>query len=509
MKAGNLRTYFPAMLAVALAAALGYTRTLGHDLVWDDVPLLRRIAEHFAARGMTGVLTAEFDFPTMPALGYYRPIVLLSLWVDSLLAPHFPGVYHFTNVVLHVAAALLTTRVVTRVAGSAPAGLVGGLLFALHPVHVESVAFVSGRTDILACVFSLASVLAWLGSRDLQARSTAAQMTGGAAAFTLALLSKEVSFLLPAILLGWDAVLPRRGENRGWWRRNRSWLAVWAACIVAVLLLRYLVIGVPLGRSGASPPGIGPPVLLVPAVLLFYLRLLCVPWPLSSYYTADALRFGAWVLFSLPLLALCLATARGRDGRTGILGLFWIVGFLVPVLGIVPIQGPVMAERYLYLPSVGYALVAGQALGRLLESHRLRLAAAGFTGLILLLFGVATVSQVGIWKDELTLFTDATRTAPRYAGGHYNLGNVLRRAGRYEEALQAYERAVRLDPNFPDALNNYGCALLTLGRFREAVAPYRAALRLSPNREDIRSNLNMALQMTGEPGIKTQGHRPP
>lgn len=494
-------------LLVAAVAFLAYARTIGFDLVWDDPLLLEAIREKFQQGGLYRLLTAEFEFRSAMSLGFYRPAALLSLWLDMVVGAGRPWLFHLTNTLLHAAAALLASRLIARVTGSGRAALLGGLLFAVHPVHTESVAFVSGRTDLLACVFSLASALAWLRSRDRDAAHPNRDLAVGLAAFVAAVLAKEVALLLPVVLVGWDAVAAGAAVPAGWWRRNRAWLIGWTASLAAVIAFRLLVAGVAFGKTDAGAGGPGMSATLTPAVFLTYLRLLVVPWPLSAFYLPADLSLGAPAAAGVLLTGLWFAAAQEKDRRVGLLALLWIVGFLAPVLGFVPFAGAVMAERYLYLPSVGFALMAGFALDRLWDFRRWRPLAVSLTVALLALFTVGTVARSAIWRDALTLYADIVRTSPAYAGGYFNLGNAYQRLGRHTDAGKSYQRALQLRPDDPLSLNNLASALCALGRDREALPLYREAVRLKSDYVDARLNLGKTAFKLGDREAALESYR--
>jgi tetratricopeptide (TPR) repeat protein len=494
-------------LLLGLAAFLAYARTLGFDLVWDDPLLLQAIREKLQAGGVPRLLTAEFEFRSALALGFYRPLSLLSLWLDLLAGAGRPWVFHATNVLLHMAATLLTARLVARVAGSARAGFLGGLVFALHPIHSESVAFVSGRTDLLAGVFSLVAALAWLRNREHDAAHPTRDLAIGLAAFAAATLAKEVAFLLPAVLISWDAIVAGAQARVGWWRRNRPWLLGWSAVLVGVVALRFLVAGVGFGKVAATVGGPGVSSGIGPALSLTYLRLLALPWPLSAYYLPSDVGVGALTLLGALIAALWVVAAQQQGRRVGALGLLWVAGFLVPVLGFVPFTGAVLAERYLYLPSVGFALMAGSALQWLWDSRPWRPLAVSLSLSLLALFALGTVVRTAVWSNALTLYADIVKTSPSYAAGHYNLGNAYQRLGRYTDAGKSYQRALQLRPGDPPSLNNLASVLRALGRDREALPLYREAVRLQPDYVDAQLNLGKTALALGDRVTAERAHR--
>lgn len=483
-----------AVLLVALVAAGIFAPTLSHRLVWDDGLLLEHIDDRIRAGGLGALLSSEFRIGILgEPTGYYRPVVLASLWADAKLATALPVSFHLTNILLHAGVCALLLLLLETVTASLPAALAGALLFAVHPVHTEAVAFVSGRTDLWAALFALLAALVWAGERYGSRPPSPARRMAAHLGFLLGALSKEVVLLLPGILMVWDLLLPPPGQaGRGWWRRNASWLAGWALAGGLVLFLRWIN-GIAMGVGDAASAPVGHL-----ETWLTYLRLLVFPWPLVTYYTSVHVEATALALAAAAgFLALCLLRAGRGSGRIGLLALLWTLAWLVPVSGLVPIRSAVVAERYLYLPSVGLALAVAGSLRPVLASPRWRPAVAAIVLPLLFLFGLGTLEQSRVWSDDLTLFSTMVRTSPAAPVAHNNLGRELGRLGRTAESAEAYRRAVALRPDNAMSRYNLGNAYLRLGRDADAVEAYREAVRLSPSHFRAHFNLGYAHNRLG------------
>ncbi len=493
-----------AALLVFLAAALLFARTLSFDLVWDDPLLLERVRSAVAQGGLPGLLRAEFRLGESEAMGYYRPVVLVSLWLDA----HLPGPpafgHHLTNVLLHALNAVLVYLLLGRVFTTRTAALVGGLVFAAHPVHVESVAFVSGRTDLWATLFALLAALCWHHDRPPSSRRLPLRLCG-AFALCLAALAKEVALLLPLVLLAWHAAeLPRRQEDSPSRPPLAVWLVLWGLAAGAVVLVRRFA-GVPWG-IGETGRLLDPSALTVGAALLdlerltTYYRLLVLPWPLNAFYTGDQVAFTPLSLAATALfLGGCLALAVGGRGRPGLKAFAWTLGFLLPVLGLVPISGAVIAERFLYLPSIGLSVLAAAAAERLPRGRTPQCAGTGAFLLLIALLGMATFSRSGVWRDRLSLYSDLVRTTPRYPSAYYNLGNAYSDLGRHREAAATYRQALLLNPRDAEAAIWLGVAHQELGELSEAIVAYRRAVEISPRLSRAHLLLGNALALAGDP----------
>ncbi len=465
---------------VALAAALVYAGALGHALVWDDANVLAGV-RGAAARGAGALLGAEFLADT----GYHRPVVLLSLRIDDLLGGGAAFAFHLTNVLLHAAASVLTLLLLRAWLRGAAAALAGALVFAVHPAHVESVAFVSGRTDLWIATLGLAAALAWTRWRRGERRA------GPAAAllFMLALFAKESAYLLPAALLAISALLPDDVRDpRPWWRRQAGWLGAAALTMAVAAALRVGVAGIGFGEGAATAGSrLGADLATrlghLPALLAWYLRLLLAPWPLNAYWSVQHLSPGAitWVAAILALGVVALARRRGAAG------LAWTLVFLLPVLGFAPLQGAPFAERFLYLPSFGWCLVIGALHARVADAGRRGFAAGAATALVLVL-AAATLARVPVWRDDATLFTDIARRSPGEYVVQHDLGAALHRAGDASGSLAAYRRAVALAPTHEPSLRALGVAEGAAGNLEASYALLERAVAADPRRPEAHCN---------------------
>lgn len=484
---------------VALAAALVYTGTLGHALVWDDANVLAGVREA-AARGAGALLGAEFLADT----GYHRPVVLLSLRLDDLLGGGAAFTFHLTNVLLHVAASVLTLLLLRAWLRGAAVALVGALVFAVHPAHVESVAFVSGRTDLWLAVLGLAATLAWTRWRRGERRAGPAAVL----LFLLSLFAKESAYLLPAALLAVSALLPQDvPDPRPWWRRQAGWLGVAVVTMAVAAALRVGVAGVGFGEGAATAGSrLGADLATrlghLPALAAWYLRLLLIPWPLNAYWSAQHLDPGIMTWAAAVAAVGVVALAR----RRGAAGLAWTFVFLLPVLGFAPLQGAPFAERFLYLPSFGWCLIVGALFARTADAGRHRLAAGAATALVLVL-AAATLARVPVWRDDATLFTDMARRSPKEDIVQHNLGAALHRAGDTAGSMAAYRRAVAMAPNHEPSLRALGVAEGAAGNFEVSFDLLRRAVAADPRRPESHYNYAVIANQLGRAELAETHYR--
>jgi tetratricopeptide (TPR) repeat protein len=452
--------------------------------------------------------------------------------------------FHLTNVALHAANSALVAALAWAFTSSAPAALLSGLFFAVHPVHVESVAFVSARSDLWAGLFSLTSALLWWRVRSGRAARPKLEAAASAGALTLGALSKEIAFALPPLLLAWQALRGASWQPAGWLRQWR-WLLLWAGALGAALLLRHAAgIGFGLAWDAAGHSHLAPvlrqPLLMV-GLWVTYFRLLVVPWPLRVFYTPSQLQVSALSLAGAAALVLLCAAVAGRSHRrAGLFSLAWIVFLLLPVAGLVPLRGAsLVAERFAYLPSAGAAVAFGAAAAA--GARRFGAWAVSAAATALMVFFALAFHRCAAWRDNLALFSDAAQASPQAAVAHNNLGVELSLRGRGDEAIGSYRTAISLAPDYGDPYANLGLELLRAGAFAPAVAAleraaelrpwdaaafvnlaraldalglwdrarsaYHAALRVDPRRSDALAALVVSYQRAGDRGAALQQFR--
>ncbi len=495
----------PLVLAglLVLLTAITYVGTLSYEFVWDDNwlivnnPLLREWSR------LPALLVSDF-WNGEPALerSYYRPLVSLSYFLEYRLWGLHPAGYHLTNVLLHLACTLLLFAVARRLFPDVLVAFVAALIFAVHPIHSESVAFISGRTDLLASVFSLLSVLLYLDGRGREGGRRVWSGTASVIAFALALLSKEVAAVLPLVLLLYE-LLP--GRDRGSRIRLLARHLPFWAVLAGYLVLRTAVLGAPLARD-LELQAAGERAFLGVRAMAGYLRLMVLPHPLSAQHmlAPTGLRDPA-LLLSLAAVAgalAALAFAVRRTPRHAFCGL-WVFVTLLPVSNVIPIAGTSMAERFAYLPSAGFSMLAAAGIARALRWASLgrapvRTAVFGGLGVVLVAGMSLTMLRNEDWKNEFRLFSRTAEDAPASPRARTNLGYVHLRRGELGAAIDQFERSLALDPDRPDTLIGLGVAYSVEGRHRDAQRYGERALALDPRNPTVQGNLASIYANAGE-----------
>ncbi len=522
-------------VAVFVVPLLLFAPTLGHDFVWDDRSILLPNPALGDWSRLGELLTSDFfrESQEQGPFDYWRPLVVLTHMVERSLFGGRPAGYHAVNVVLHATASMLVFLLGLGTLGRPAPALAGGLLFAVHPVHVEVVAWVSGRSDLLLGLFLALALLGdWLAGRSGHRRWQAVALAG----FAAALASKESAAVFPALVAA-RAALAGPVSQRPRQKAARALGAALPALGVlgAFLLVRYGLLDVVPPQGAAAEPADRLALFWTWwSALWLYARLLVWPAGLSIAHDLPlAGDPGSWTVAAG--LCVCAAAIWGvvRLRRTvpgasfGLVVLLATLAplshFLVPITSHVEATFPV-AERFLYAPSIGFCLVAGwllmEALPRALTVARGalrppgglpgRLVPAAFLGLALVAAAGTSALRARDWRDEATLFAATLRSSPDSAMARLNHAAALMELARGEtdgearralllRALADLQRAVALAPANYRGHYDLGNLHQALGRPAAAESSFREALRLRPELFQAMVNLGGLLAQTGRP----------
>lgn len=503
------RGHMLAFLLLLVVCFSAFANTLENPFISDDKSY---IAENHLVRSETDVraIFSSTYPPFSQSQGLYRPLTTLSYrlnasWVGGLR----PYGFHYVNIFLHVVASFLVYLLLRELVGRALVAVAGGLVFAVHPVHTEAVSWIVGRAEILAALFALASLLA--GLRAVRSGSTvrfAGLSLVSAGLFGLGVFSKETAAVAPLLF----PLLLRPGTQHSPVSTKRlaflyGGFSVFAAGYLAA---RWFVLG-SLGMAGGYQAFYGMDgwvrLYTMATVFPLYLKLLVFPYPLSIDHAVpfrttlgDPWVLGGMVLCAMYLAAIGLA-ARRKDMRL-LAGLAWIPAALLPVLNIIPV-GAVMAERFLYLPSVGIVMIGALALARLLPASAgrpdlaRRTVVAALVSLIVGVFSVMTFQRNADWSDPERFWGTTAARFPESPWARAALCDVLRERGDYEGAIAQCRKAVELRPDLASGHVGLGAAYVMANRLAEAEDALKKAILLNYKHPKAHYNLAVALAKTG------------
>ena len=480
-----------ALVALGLLVVVCYLPAmLWGGFVWDDSILL----DAKPVQDVSGLWQIWFSPSAIEGEGHYWPLVYTTFWLEHKLWGFDPTGYHIVNVLLHLANTLLLCHLMRRLA--VPGAWVVAAVFAVHPLHVESVAWVIERKDVLSGLFYLASALVWMRFVEQSRRGW---YVCSLVLYAAGLLSKSIVITLPVALLLWH-----------WWQQGR---------VTSADLLRLVPFGVvglitTVGdlsfyqsrEALALGYSLTERVLIAAHALWFYAGKLLWPSELAVVYprwdirVADPLAWG--YVIAAAALALTLWCFRHQVGRGPLAGVLFFVVTLSPVLGFVDygyMQFALVADRFQYLAGIGVmAVVIGAVtygVRRLPDWWQKGAWVVASVAVVVL--GLLTWRQASIWRDDETLNRHIIAHNPQARDAHLNLGDALYKQGRYKEALEATRIAVERRPEHFQAHFNLGATLDALGRFEEAETHLRCAITLSPQDVDAYLNLSKALYEQG------------
>lgn len=477
--------------AVGAVAVAVYANSLANGFVWDDPIIVERQLAVF--RSLGDVLITPRGIPQYSP-DYYRPTTTVSYLLDSRLGGDDPLAFHASVVLAHalvsILVALLCRSMLPLTAAAERAAVAAGLLFAVHPLHTESVAWAAGRSDVLATGFAVAVLLSLRGARPGPLRVA----VSGLCAFA-ALGAKEVAVALYPLLFLRDAIA---GDLRGMRRAVVRYAGVGAA-LIAYLVLRRITIGDVIGEQ----PGEQSILASLPVAMWAmggYIRMLLWPWPLNALI--DDVPRGFASLLGLAALAGALAWSLvcwRRGDRAWAFATTWIIVAIAPSLTILwKIPEVPMAERYAYLPSVGLALWFALLLLRGgLTATPVR--SLSVVPLLLVAAGAVWVRNP-VWRDDVTLWTDTAAKTSVSGMAWRSLGSAYLRAGRYEEAEPLLRRALDFANTSTGAqgiYSNLGTIEMSRRQFAAARTLYERALMHGAEGPDVIFNLGLSIFYAG------------
>ena len=487
---------FVAGAVIAIATLVVYAPVWHHDFIAldDDVYVTdnRHVQAGLTADGIVWAFTTAHS-------SFWQPLTWLSHMTDCQLFGMNAGAHHLTNVALHVANVLLLLGALHGLTGTIWRSALTAAVFALHPLHVESVAWVAERKDVLSTTAAFAAL--WAYSAYVK-RPGRIRLAWPMLAFAVGLLAKPMIVTLPAVLLLLD-----------WWPLDRLRTATPVALVAEKLPFFVLALGVSIltvvvaARTGAvvslAHLSIG---MRVQSALVSYVRYLgkafwparlAVFYPLPKVWPVEAV-VGAGLLFA-SITAAVVFTRRGYPYLA--VGWLWFIATFAPVIGLFQSGRQAMADRFTYVPLIGLTIAVLWGAESLLHSRptALRAATAAMIFVIAAL-GIASRRQVETWHDSVTLFTHALAVTTDNAVAHNNLGYVLVRQGKTEEAVAHFRAALAIDPGESDALYNLGDVLLRSDRVDDAVAHFSGVVAGRPGDPVAHHDLGKALAKRGDIG---------
>ncbi len=424
----------------------------------------------------------------------WHPFTMLSHLLDCSFFGLFAGGHHLTNILLHSLNAILLWRLFQRLTNQFWPSLVIAALFAWHPLNVESVAWVAERKNVLSTTFFMLALGAYSRFAEPAAAKRTFYYTFALLFFALGLMAKSMLVTLPFVLLLLD-------YWKQWpisWRTSLLEKLPFFALSLADCVITYLVQNQAGGVKSLASVPLEFRLLNAPIAYLNYLAKAFWPTKLCAFYPfPETLPVFNGIISALILLVISLVVWRFRkDFRWLMVGWFWFLGMLVPVIGLVQVGGQALADRYFYLPGIGLFLIvtnsANELFSRPPKLQKIFYLGAAF-GLAILLW--LSAAQIFAWQNSVNLFQKVVAVNPANATAHNLLGHAFSNAGQSTEAIEAYRRAVQIHPDVAAAQNDLGCELILAGKFSEAETALRPVILEMPKNETLHNTYGVALML--------------
>ena len=503
--------WFPlALVLIGAVTVAVYWPVLQNDFIDfdDDVYVTINTA---VRQGLTlkGII---WSFTTFHVANWH-PLTWMSHMLDIELFNLNPAGHHATSLLLHTLNSLLLCTVLYRMTGFIGRSMFVALLFAIHPLHVESVAWIAERKDVLSTLFWLLTVWAYIGYARKPARKRYLPV---AVFFALGLMAKQMLVTLPLTLLLLDfwplkrIGLQQDGNNSG--QKSIKQLLVEKLPLFSLSAAASLITIRAQNAAGSVAHGDSHSVLIcIGNAFISYVKyILLMIWPtdLALFYPFEQSAVTALkVTGAVVLLALITAlVVTQRTKRPYLLfGWFWYIITLIPVIGFIRVGGQALADRYTYIPLIGlFVLIVwgGAEMAGLWPKGRQL--AAGIAAVITVILSIQTTAQIHYWRTSYILFDHALAVVERNWLAHNNMGILLSQHNRNNEAILHFEESVRLNPDGSAGYRNLGNSYQMAGRLPESIEAFRQAVRLNPDDPENRFRLGYAYLLAGSSDLAYQ-----
>ena len=472
-------------IILSVISAIVFCNTLDNTFVYDDSVTIVK----------NNLIKSWKNFHTLFSFNYfilsgelsYRPLVTLSYFIDYSLWGANPGGFHLTNLLLQTANTLLFYLFLKRVTKSNTLACFSTLLFTAHPILTETVNSISYREDLLTALFFLIAFILYLKINKpfFNKSKFLLYYLGSLFSYLLALFSKEMAITFPILLILFDIFyLPSGKPLQAFIKKLKGIYIGYFSVTAFYLFIQFVVfrhVYIKLDQTRQS-------LFVMIKVLASYLKLLFLPFNLNADYVVPPITAGiiSFIISVLLVTTVIIITIRlCKNNKQYWFFISWFFITLLPVSNIIPI-GNIMAERYLYIPIMGFSGI----IGILVQKFNLKnpLVAICFT-IVIFILGVMCINRNGIWRDELALWYSTAIREPDSARAHHNIGVVHSANGYYEYAESEYKKTLEINPKDIEAHYNLGNAYERKGILDNAIKEYQEVIRYNPYYADAYNNL--------------------
>lgn len=479
------------IIVLILLSSFPYLNTLKGEFVSDDTVI---VLGNENVKGKTTLYDIFLNKNAMPLSGeIYRPIRDISYRLEWLIGGKNPAIFHATNILLHVVTTLAAFWFLRLLIKDDAVSFLAASIFAVHPIHTESVSWIKGRDDLFFTFFYMLSFIMFLKYEDADDRKRL-YLLSSASLFILSLFSKEMAVTLPISIVLYQAIFKRF-----------KFYALLPFFIIAVMYmgLRTYVLG-QVAQQEYWGGGILPTMLTMMKGVVQYVRLSFFPINQCADYYSFPISTGVdlAVIFSLSVLSALVISLLVQRSKVILFGGLFFFLALLPVSNIIPIK-ILIAERFLYLPSLGFCVLLAVVVDKI--SPRPDIFRV-FGGIIVSMLLLLTIQRNHVWLDEFSLWSDTLIKAPDNPRTHYAMGTVYDSKGLMDNAIKEYNEALRYSPDTPYIINALGLAYYKKGTagdvvneelVEEARRMYEKVLKLDASHRDARYNLALLLHEQG------------
>ncbi|MGD9014983.1 MAG: tetratricopeptide repeat protein [Candidatus Omnitrophota bacterium] len=467
----NKRSLFVSAVLIIILGLAVYANSLNGKFVWDDDVLIRDNVYIKNWSHIHDIVTKDIGAGAGRQYNSYRPLQILTYAIDhSLWGLNVKG-YHLTNILLHILAALSIYWLINLLYGDRLLSLLISVFFVIYPLHTEAIAYISGRADPLVLFLMLACFILYIKHSYSKNIILYLLML---LSFTLALLSKENSLILPVLLLLYHHAFRKKLEVL-------SFLSI-ASIGLVYIVLRSTVLNFLLpNMSCPSALFERMPGFLV--AIANYARLIFLPFNLHMEYGNKLFKWtdprailGMIILFSL----LICAFRKRKTNQLVFFSISWMFITLMPQSNLLPINA-YMAEHWLYLPSIGFFILLAKGLIYIYQTKRLRILAIVLIAGLCTFYSYLTIRQNVYWREPIVFYERTLKYAPDSPKIHNDLGNIYSTTDKKQKAIASYKKAIELNPAFTNAYYNLGFIYHTLSRKQEAIDLYNKTIAIDPN----------------------------
>jgi tetratricopeptide (TPR) repeat protein len=476
---------------IVIAGFIAYGNAFRGKFILDDYILVKDNSYIKSCSKLLNLFTKDIGAGSQNRYNSYRPFQMLTYMIDYYLWKLNVTGYHLSNILLHILSALSIFWLVTILFKDQLLSLITSILFVVHPIHTEAISYISGRSDPLATVFMLLTLIFYIKQlREMSAKIYVFTVLS----YLLALLSRENAIIVPALLLIYHLTFRKKIQSR-------EFLSLLTIAITYIIL-RMTV----LKFTSSEQALLSPPTTLLQRMPGFfvaitnYLRLLLLPFNLHMEYGGPLFKFidlkaisGIIILFS----SIIFAIAAKEKHKLVFFSIFWFFTALLPVSHLYPINA-YMAEHWLYLPSIGFFLVCAKGLSSLYGRKEYRIPSLIIIVSLVTFYSYLTIKQNDYWKEPAAFYERTIKYVPGSPRILHNLANLYDESGKKEKAITLYKKAIEINPNIAQAHHNLGLTYNEVGNKQEAINSFKKAVALDPNFSQAYNDLGLVYSEIGE-----------